>query len=86
MSILSVGVPWRNGQTFHSFCYVGGSDNDFMNEMSQDEFVRLCDEILIPRIEAVIQERLRPLREMVEMLARGLADIHDRFDERGGTH
>lgn len=53
-----------------------------MNEISRDEFGRLCDQVLVPKFDTVFLERLRSLREMIEMVARGLADLHDRLDER----
>ena len=58
-----------------------------MAHISNDDVARLYDEVLIPKMDDVIRKHLHPLRKTLDLLARGLAELHFRMDElRNGAH
>lgn len=52
-----------------------------MQEIAIKDFETICDEILVPRLERVLQRHLREVQALIEVSARGLNSLHDRIDE-----
>lgn len=48
--------------------------------MNKNKFATLCENVLIPQIDDVVRKRVKPLRQMVDILARALAHIERKID------
>ncbi len=49
------------------------------------EFERLCETILIPKVEVLLRQRIRSVVRLLELTAREVADINKRLAHRKRT-
>jgi len=57
-------------------------DHARMPNKQHEEFAKLCEEVLVPQIEEVVRRRVKNLQETLEILARGVHEVHERLDEQ----
>jgi hypothetical protein len=48
--------------------------------MNKNKFETLCEQVLVPQIDDVVRRRMKPLRQMLDIMARALAHIERKID------
>lgn len=57
-----------------------------MKKLSKKKCEPFCNEEYVSKIDALFRKRLNRINDLVEIIARGIAEIHLRFDELEETH
>jgi hypothetical protein len=48
--------------------------------MNKNKFETLCEGVLIPKIDETVKRRVKPIRQMLDIMARALAHIERKID------
>lgn len=52
-----------------------------MNTSSKKECETFCQEVTMSKIDKLFRKRTRAINDLVEIIARGIAELHQRFDD-----